>query len=26
VKIVLDTIILVRANEHSHGLARELLV
>jgi len=26
VKIVLDTTILVRANEHSHGLARELLV
>jgi predicted nucleic acid-binding protein len=25
VKIVLDTTILVRANEHSHGLARELL-
>ena len=25
-KIVLDTTILVRANEHSHGLARELLV
>ena len=24
-KIVLDTTILVRANEHSHGLARELL-
>jgi uncharacterized protein len=26
VKIVLDTTILVRANEHSHGLARELLI
>jgi putative PIN family toxin of toxin-antitoxin system len=26
VKIVLDTTILVRANEHTHGLARELLV
>jgi len=26
VKIVLDTTILVRANEHSHGLARELLM
>jgi putative PIN family toxin of toxin-antitoxin system len=26
VKIVLDTNILVRANEHSHGLARELLI
>jgi predicted nucleic acid-binding protein len=26
VKIVLDTTILVRANEHSHGLARELLL
>jgi len=26
VKIVLDTTILVRANERSHGLARELLV
>jgi hypothetical protein len=25
VKIVLDTTILVRANEHSNGLARELL-
>jgi predicted nucleic acid-binding protein len=25
VKIVLDTTILVRANEHTHGLARELL-
>ena len=25
-KIVLDTTILVRANEHSHGLARELLL
>ena len=25
-KIVLDTTILVRANEHTHGLARELLV
>jgi len=25
VKIVLDTTILVRANERSHGLARELL-
>jgi putative PIN family toxin of toxin-antitoxin system len=25
VKIVLDTTILVRANEHSHGLGRELL-
>lgn len=25
-KIVLDTTILVRANEHSHGLARELLM
>ena len=25
-KIVLDTTILVRANEHSHGLARELLI
>lgn len=24
-KIVLDTTILVRANEHAHGLARELL-
>ena len=24
-KIVLDTTILVRANEHTHGLARELL-
>jgi putative PIN family toxin of toxin-antitoxin system len=26
VKIVLDTTILVRANERSHGLARELLI
>jgi putative PIN family toxin of toxin-antitoxin system len=26
VKIVLDTTILVRANEHSHGLARKLLI
>jgi putative PIN family toxin of toxin-antitoxin system len=26
VKVVLDTTILVRANEHSHGLARELLL
>jgi putative PIN family toxin of toxin-antitoxin system len=26
VKIVLDTTILVRANEHSHGIARELLL
>jgi predicted nucleic acid-binding protein len=26
VKIVLDTTILVRANERSHGLARELLL
>jgi putative PIN family toxin of toxin-antitoxin system len=26
VKIVLDTTILVRANEHSHGVARELLI
>jgi uncharacterized protein len=26
VKIVLDTTILVRANEHTHGLARELLI
>jgi putative PIN family toxin of toxin-antitoxin system len=26
VKIVLDTTILVRSNEHSHGLARELLL
>jgi uncharacterized protein len=26
VKIVLDTTILVRANEHSQGLARELLI
>jgi len=26
VKIVLDTTILVRANEHSRGLARELLI
>jgi putative PIN family toxin of toxin-antitoxin system len=26
VKIVLDTSILVRANEHSHGLARDLLI
>jgi uncharacterized protein len=26
VKIVLDTTILVRANEHSHGLARQLLL
>jgi len=26
VKIVLDTTILVRANEHTHGLARELLL
>jgi predicted nucleic acid-binding protein len=26
VKIVLDTTILVRANERSHGLARELLM
>jgi len=25
VKIVLDTTILVRANEHSNGLARKLL-
>ena len=25
-KIVLDTTILVRANEHSQGLARELLL
>lgn len=25
-KIVLDTTILVRANEHSQGLARELLI
>ncbi len=25
-KIVLDTTILVRAHEHSHGLARELLI
>lgn len=25
-KIVLDTTILVRANEHSQGLARELLM
>ena len=25
-KIVLDTAILVRANEHTHGLARELLL
>ncbi len=24
--IVLDTTILIRANEHSHGLARELLI
>jgi putative PIN family toxin of toxin-antitoxin system len=26
VKIVLDTSILVRANEHSHGIARDLLI